>query len=366
MNQAGMNLAYVRIFGNTDSVSAREQWKLRGRVRTCRIQRTWFARQCGAEACETEERCDGADLEFHEDGTLSRQSHTNPDSSEWVIKYEYGYRSGQLTAVRQIREDSATVCTNEYDGRGRLCRIIDHSAGAGRTMEKYDYDEAGSKKKTQYVDLANQRPDTLHAWGVQGTDTCYSAPDTAKLTTLYNERDQPVELLFHDASDQLVSRVVFTYDAGGNLIEELQTRAEGAFVNLFKDVSPDQLDSLRAMFQSASEPTRIKHRYDHDGRRVETHLRFGLLSDQFKTRSYNEYGEEILETSEEHSRDYGPNAEGQLSPVPASERVGRSETRFGYEYDEYENWTMKTIEGRSSIDEEFSIFSIEKRTIGYF
>jgi hypothetical protein len=345
-------------------VNAREQWKLRGLVRTCHIQRTWVARQCGTDACETEERCDSADLEFHEDGTLSRQSHTNFDSSRWAAKYKYEYQSGQLTAVRHIREDSVTVCSKEYDRQGRLSRIVDHSAGAGRTTEKYDYDDAGRKKRTQYVDVANQRPDTL--WGVQGTDTCYSAPGTAKLTTLYNEQDQPVELLFHDASDQLISRVVFTYNAGGNLIEELQTRPPHAFANLFGDVPPEQLETLCAMFQSASEPMRIKHRYDHDGRRVETRCQFGVLSDQFKTRSYNEHDDEIAASSEEHSREFGSNDEGQLSPVPASERVSRSEARFHYEYDEYGNWTMKTIEGRSSIDEEFSISSIEKRTIQYF
>jgi YD repeat-containing protein len=155
---------------------------------------------------------------------LYRGNHTpNPNSSLWAAKYAYEYQSGQLTVVRHIREDSVTVYTNEYDRQGRLCRIVDHSACAGRTTEKYDYDDAGRKKKTQYVDVANQRLDTL--CGVQGTDTCYSAPGTAKLTTLYNDRDQPVELLFHGASDQLVSRVVFTYDAGGNLIEELQTRS---------------------------------------------------------------------------------------------------------------------------------------------
>jgi hypothetical protein len=325
-----------------------------------------FVRQCGVEACETQERRHTADLEFHEDGTISRESHINPDGSKWSIKYEHQYRSGHLTAVRHVREDSVTVCTDEYDGLGRLSRIVDHSAGAGRVRERYEYDDACLRKRTQFVDVATQPPDMLHLWHVEGTDGSYSAPETAKVTTLYSQHDRPIELLFHNASDQVVSRVMFTYDADGNLIEELQMRAREAFASLLKDVPPDQTDIMHAMFQSVIEPVRITHGYDHNRRRVRTRQQLGLLSDQVRTRSYNEYGEEITEISEEHSRDYAPDNEGQLLPVPATEEVTRSESRFHYEYDERGNWTKKTVAGRSSIDQEFSISSVEERTIRYF
>ena len=39
--------------------------------------------------------------------------------------------------------------------------------------ESYEYDAAGRKKKTFYVDLAAQRPDTQYSWGVEGTDSSY-------------------------------------------------------------------------------------------------------------------------------------------------------------------------------------------------
>jgi len=130
-----------------------------------------------------------------------------------------------LTGVRHLREDAvALYIIHEYDSLGRLRRVSDHSTGAGPTTEEYDYDLAGCKKKTQYLDIASQRPDTRYSFAVEGADTHYSAPGTAKLITIYNERDQPLELLFHDASDYLLSRVAFAYDAGGHLIEESQTR----------------------------------------------------------------------------------------------------------------------------------------------
>ena len=170
-----------------------------------------------------------------------------------------------------------------------------------------------------------------------------------------------------NASDDLLSRVVFTYDeAGGNLIEELQTRAPDAFPDFFEDAPPDELNSIRAVFQSISEPTRISHRYDHNGCRVETRTQLGLLSDHSKKRSYNEHGEPISETGEEHSRAFGPDDQGQIGPVEGSERESSSETRLNYEYDEYGNWTKQAVEGRSGTEEAFSISSIENRTISYF
>ena len=49
----------------------RERWNLRGPVFSCRIERTWYYRKCGAEACEMEERKDSTTLEFSPDGAPS-------------------------------------------------------------------------------------------------------------------------------------------------------------------------------------------------------------------------------------------------------------------------------------------------------
>jgi len=63
-------------------MTERERWELRGPVHSCRLQRTWYSRQCGADACDTEERGDTSLLEFRADGALVRRSHHNPDGSE--------------------------------------------------------------------------------------------------------------------------------------------------------------------------------------------------------------------------------------------------------------------------------------------
>jgi YD repeat-containing protein len=342
------------------------RWDLRGPVRACRLHRTWFTRRCGADACETEESGDATDLEFNENRTLSRHSHTNPDGSHWTVNYSYDYQSNHLVAVRQTREDGVAVCTSEYDKEGRLLRVISRDVDSDRTTEEYEYDHQGRKKKTQYVDIRTQQPDTNCFYGVEGTDTFYSASGTAELTTLYNDRDQPVELRFYDAADKVLNRIAFTYDGDGNLIEELQTSASDTFENLFSEAPPDQVDALRVMYQSATEPMRVTHRYDHQGRRVETRRRLGLIGHQIRIRAYNEHGDEVAENDEGQFRTYGLDEEGQILPVPGSEGTSRSEARFHYEYDAHGNWITKRVESRSSAEQDFSLSAVEKRTIEYF
>ena len=71
------------------SMTERDRWGLRGPVRTCRLQRTWYSRRCVGDACETEERSDITTLEFRVDGSLARRWHHNPDGSDWTATYEY-------------------------------------------------------------------------------------------------------------------------------------------------------------------------------------------------------------------------------------------------------------------------------------
>ncbi len=345
-----------------------DAWSLRGPVHTCRIQQTYYSRQCGADACETEERNDTTTLEFRANGCLAHRSHQNPDGSAWTTTNEYD-DAGRLTTTRN--ENNAGLVDlqiNEYSAAGQLVRVIARPNGGGdRIAESYEYDTAGRKKKTFYLDLAAQRPD-IHFWlGVEGTNSGYGAPGTATVTTMYNEREQPTDLHFHDAAGRLLSRVEFKYDRDGNLIEEAQTHvAEMLPPEMLAAMNPAQLETVRALFGAGGEPIRRMHRYNEQGRRAETHLRMGPLSEDKTTRAYNGHGDQIEEISEHDQRDYGIDDEGRLSDAPTSERVSRSEARFRYDYDAFGNWVTKTIESRAGTEQDFTVSSIERRTIGYF
>jgi hypothetical protein len=357
----------VLVFGNTGTVKERDRWGLRGPVHTCQIQRIWFTRRCGADACETEERNDSAILEFRQDGSLARRSHRNPDGSEWTTTYEYD--ANRLAAVRT---ESGGTFVNlhiyDYDAVGRLVRVIIRSAdGRDRVTESYEYDADGRKKKTFYVDVVNQRPDTQYGWGVEGTDACYSVPGAATLTTLFNEREQPTELLFHDATGRLLSRVEFSYDADTNLIQETQTNAADMLPpEMIMAMNPAQLETLRAMLGASGERIRRMHRYDAKGRRVETRSQIGLLGGDVRKMVYNDFGEQIAEASEHNAQEYGIEDKGRLTDAPTMESVNRSEARLRYDYDANGNWVLKTVEARAGTEQEFTQSSIERRTIEYF
>jgi hypothetical protein len=302
----------------------RERWGLRGAVSTCRLQRTWYWRGCVADACETEERSDEAIVEFSADGATLKRWHRNHDGSECTV-------------------------------------------GADQTAENFEYDASGRKKKTVHVDVASQRPDTHYGWSVEGTDTSYSAPGAATITTFYNDRDQPSDLLFYSEAGELLSGVQFTYDLDGNLIEEAQKHsAQLLYRELLGPLSPEHVDAVRSAFGAIGEFVRRTHCYDSKGRRIESDLRMGLLGGDRKTMAYNDYGDLVEEVCEDWQRDYEVNDAGRLSSEPAKETMHRSEARFHYEYDARGNWLRKTVESRTSTDQDFTISSIERRTIGYF
>ncbi|HYZ87105.1 MAG TPA: hypothetical protein VE621_22000 [Bryobacteraceae bacterium] len=345
----------------------RERWGLRGMVRSCRLERRWYSRRCGADTCDTEESGDATTLDFRPDGTLSRQSHENPDGSEWNTTYEFD-DTGRLTLTRT---ESAGGVTNlqfyEYDNAGRLLRVFDRNQDRDRTAETYEYDPSGLKSKTLHVDVAAQRSDTHYSWGVEGTDSAYSAPGAARLTTIYNDRDQPTKLSFRDLAGRELSRVEFLYDDAGQLIEEAQTNSDEVLPpEMLASLNPAQLQTVRGLFGAGGESMRRTHAYDGQGRRIETRQNIGPLGFNKKTVTYNEYGDPAVSFFENETRDYAIDDEGRIADSPTRQDVSRSEARFRYDYDSQGNWVSKTVEGRPTREGEFSLSSVERRTITYF
>jgi hypothetical protein len=307
-------------------------------------------------------------LEFRADGALARRSHHNPDGSEWMTAYEYN-DGGRLTTARSDNGGGLMdLQVYEYDTPGRLIRVSARpQGGADRIVESYEYSDTGGKKKTRYVDETAQRPDTHYAWGVEGTDSAYSAPGAATLTTLYNERDQPTDVLFHDTAGRQLSRVEFRYDEAGHMVEEAQTNAEETLPpETLASLNQAQLETVRALFGAGGKPIQRTHRYDGQGRRAETRSQIGPLGGDCKTVTYNDHGDQIQEVSEDEGRDFGIDDDGRLTDTPTRESVSRSEARFRYDYDARGNWVLKTVESRGHADQDFTLSSVERRTITYF
>ena len=333
----------------------RERWQLRGPVRSCRLERRWYSRRCGADTCDVEERGDATAVDFRVDGNLSQQLHHNPDGSEWTSTSEYDDR-GRLIQMRTETAGEVTkLCFYEYDNAGRLLRVLARNGAGDRIVETYEYGISGRKSKTLHVDVAAQRSDTHYSWGVEGTDSAYSAPGAASLTTTYNSRDQPTHLLFRDPAGHELSRVEFRYDDAGRLVEEAQTNSEEVLPpEMLAALNPAQWQTVRGFFGAGGESIRRTPAYDEQGRRVESRSNIGPLGFDRKTVTFNEHRDPLVEVYEHEERDYGIDEEGRVSDSPSRENVSRSEAHFRYEYDFQGNWISKTVESRSGSEGEFS------------
>lgn len=304
------------------------------------------------ETCEKEERTDTGITEFREDGALLRI-----ESSAATTVYEYD-EAERLTRVRTQDRAGEHVRVHEYGLDGRLARILARPAdGPERVVETYEYDAAGCRTKTFHVDP----PAANMGFGVEGSDSAYPAPGATAIRTIYNERERPAAMVFSDASGREISHVELSYDENGNLIEEEQIRPiEMLSAEARTGMNEAQMKAMHALFNSM----RRTHRYDENGRRVETRTYMGQIGEDRRTRTYNEYGDIVEEISEHESRQYGVDDDGALSV--SNEEKTRSESRILYERDARGNWLTKTVEGRGGPDQGFVVSSVDRRVIAYF
>lgn len=343
-------------------MSDRARWDLRGPVRTLHLHRTWryWKRSAESDACELTENGDQSIVDFRPDGAISRHWHRNPDNSEITFTHVYD-AVGRLVSVQsESTHGPAHLQLYEYDSVGRLARYLSRDAGGVvHTIDTYAYDADGRKTKTHSV----PRAEGHYGYTIEGSQASYCVPDAATVTTSYNQAGRPTAMLFHDAAGTLLSRVDVLYDASGNLIEETQTRAVSPFAKFEESLPPEQLEALRAVLSGPF--TQRIHRHDAHGNRIETvSTMFGSVGKDRETLKYNQYGDPIAQTSDHESREYGLNETGQLDSRPGEE--SRSETRFLYEYDAHGNWIGKVVEGRHGDKADFSVSSIERRTLTYF
>ena len=261
----------------------------------------------------------------------------------------------------------AEVHFYEYDNAGRLLRVFARNEDGDRIVETYEYDASGYKSKTLHLDVTAQRPNTQYLWGVETTDSAYSAPGATTLITIYNHRDQPAQLVFRDVAGRELSRVEFRYDGAGQLLEEAQTSSEEILPpELIASLNPAQLETLRGLFGAGGDAIRRTHAYDGQGRRVETRSDIGPLGFDRKTVTYNQHGDPLVEVSEHEGRGYAIDEEGRIADSPARAEGSRSEARFRYDYDSQGNWVSKAVEGRPGSEHEFSLSAVERRIITYF
>jgi hypothetical protein len=337
-------------------------WKLRGRVRTLRI--------------------DTADWD-------AVAQDWPPASFFQLVTFD---RNGRVVQLDQRgAEGSVFRTTLSYDGDGRLRETEAGTAGADlvhRVAYTYDetgrplsvtetaddriprvtqtstYDERGRRTNTHVLPPEAQKCGTF---GIEGSEISYGAPGVTTIMTSYDERDRSREVLFRDASGAVIRRVTLTRDGDGRVVtEEAQTIAPFALPDPAMPMSAEDHEQMQALVMQVFGVIRTTYEYDAGGLLVHRTQQMGMLGEERIAYTYDERGNAIAEFHESVNREMQLNAEG--GPTSSGDTKRIHEVQFSYEYDAGGNWTDRIARSRFSSTAEFepSNSNRERRTIEYY
>lgn len=339
----------------------KEKHSLRGPVHIVQVETTQLKEQ---EGQTVEEPWFAHTIVFNPDGQMVEQVNRNPDGTEWRSVNDYS-DSGKLLATRHYEPSGAlgSELRYVYDEKGRLF-AEQHLTVDGKTTTPttYIYDGDGRRIKIQEFDFAG---DANVLIGIEGTGTSVGAGGAKRIETRYDESGEAVEVKVFNAEGALTSRMEVTRDERGNPIEETQyvgdilpfghcpTEAcppEEAAELTFEQRAEIEAEMAR-MFAPGTVMSKHVHRYDEEGRLVESLLTMMGMEANRRTFAYDEYGNKSEEVS------YGEGG------------TFESKAIFTREYDGRGNWTKELVSSASSWDSEFGLSTpvhVTRRRITYY
>ena len=341
------------------------EWKVRGPVRTLRRE---FAEWDPANEAWQAPR--GVTVvTFRPDGQLSEAEFHNPNGS--VARRARAYDEvGRLVGAEFWSDGGPrSRIRYYYDAAGRSSRTVNVTPdGTEHDVETCHYDDAGRKTKVQY--LAVPRPNTEISYAVEGTEHAFAAPGATTSTVVYDDRELPAEVTFHDANHAIVRRIVLSRDGDGHLMTEAVYFGGEAFADLpaaIDDAPAEERVQLAALLANVFADRTFStttYRYDEVGRLQERTMRMGSLSEERTTFRYDDKDNPIEEISESHSRDIHLDDAGAVQAREEEPRVRH--VRFEYQYDAQGNWTEQTVWIRTDSQLEYRCSNIERRAITYY
>jgi hypothetical protein len=350
-------------------VSDRASWRLRGAVRALRQEFAEWDPQAGAwKAPRTI-----STITFRRDGQVSESEFQNPDGSVArsfrlfddagrVVEEQFGTRNGPNSVV-----------VSSYDTLGRLeAKANVAPDGTRRHAERYEYNEAGRRTKTTFLPAAAAGgDDACMCYAIEGSEQSHSVPGAVTLMVAYGDREQPAEASFHDASGQLLRRILFSRDRDGRLlIEAVQFSGDSPFPDLPLDagkIPPEERARLATAMKAAfvnQVLSSTEYRYDASGRLVERTSRMGTLSEDTTTYEYGDHELPIAETFSSRSHDVDVDDAGAVRT--SDDETTRHHNRFEYQFDAKGNWIERVCSWRAHLEPVFHRSNIERRTITYY
>lgn len=202
---------------------------------------------------------------------------------------------------------------------------------------------------------------------IEGTHSAYSAPGAITITTVYDEKDLPAEVLFHDANHNVVGHVTFTRDGAGRLLKEEMHFGETSLLQSVIDTTPtEKREAVAAMLKAVvgDRFSTTSYKYDANGRLIERTSTIGNLGGDQTTYRYGDHDDPIEETTENRRRGADLDENGIVRY--SSDERNVQHTRMEYRYDSHGNWTEKIVSIRSDSAANFERSNMENRVITYY
>ena len=355
---------------NTPTMSDRELRGLRGPVKSCTETSTYSA--------VTD--ADGSAHQYHSEYTTEYDTagrivvtrSRNSDGSYWITRSDYDSTGRLLKTASGVEGGTFTETSYSYDQQGRLQNIT--AGDKPDSPAVFRYDEQGRKSKIEVSTPADYRSNVAFGGSpFEAADRAPNLPDGGSATTLYDDHDRATEVQVRDASGELVSRVLRTYDAHGRVIEEKQILEDPtamipseARTQLLEQsgFSADQLrQELLAQFtkfMAGRSLYSVSHNYDTHGRVNHSTRRIFNREEEIET-TYSEHGD----TESEITRST-PLGEETDPTAAAPGPLAYSEVRYAYRYDQHENWIGQESSYRSSPDGALQPTTVTKRVLTYY
>jgi hypothetical protein len=327
-------------------LSDRERARLRGPVKTC----SDFREDETESNCEAEYSLDGRQLVRQLVWRMHpRVAHII--SYKWVYSYD---GMGRLIGITRGYEETHQV----YDEQGKK---IGSETGPLRSdvTDTFHCDEQGRPTRIRTVP-PNQVGFTvmLAAGMLEVTEEGGSLSAGGSVTTRYNDDDQPIESLIHDAQGELLTQIVYNYANGLLVNKTLVIVRENleATRQLQKGFSEEELRAILARRKALLGELvglRMERSYIYDDDRViRRRTQMGNFR-QDESKTYNEQGDANWTVTIQS---------GSLEPGEPILRVKRSEFRYLYQYDSHGNWTERTTINTDRPDNP----NTQRRTLAYY
>ena len=153
--------------------------------------------------------------EYSLDGRLLTTRTSNTDGSEWLLTRTYDANSHLVKVASGKSGEPATESLYSYDETGRLVSITNNPQGGSRTDFRYDVQGRKTAIQTFDAETLERAKKTMFlgsTWDA-ALGAGIGVPVGGRVTTIYDENEQPTEAQILDADGQVVIRFVRTYNA---------------------------------------------------------------------------------------------------------------------------------------------------------